>query len=41
MGLLNLRLKDPLSLNTLRHLDPVGALMLFIFRFGRAKYTSA
>ena len=43
-GYMAYRLGDPtaamrgrLSLNPLRHLDPVGALMLLLFRFGWAK----
>ncbi len=31
------RLQGRLTLNPLRHLDPVGTLMMFLFRFGWAK----
>lgn len=31
------RLQGRISLNPLRHMDPVGTLMLFLFRFGWAK----
>jgi Zn-dependent protease len=37
MGDQTARLQGRLSLNPLRHLDPVGTLMLFLFGFGWAK----